>query len=243
METAIEARLREAEGRNRTYEGMLAAAAVLREAGIPASSPETHALFHELIRLPDQATMKLHLREAQAAAATPTRKRKTYAAGARAVMAKDGRAMPDGQVAIKDAQDVEDAVDDWGRTETSDPAVKAHIIQAAKKVGATDALPADWEGSTKKLQESAAGLRQMGIPTIDSKGVAQHVRLREARSADELAQHGVPILSDSPAVGRQQAPDLAALGIPMLPATPGTSALHRAKLTESVSGRVIRRIS
>ncbi len=218
MDTAIEKKLRRAD----TLEGMFNAALVMNEAGIPHRSPETKPIFDMLLGCGDQATMRRHLREATAG--TPTRK--TYAAGARALMAKDGRAMSDGSVAIKDAQDVQDAVDDWART-GSDPDVKAHIIQAAKKVGATAALPEDWDGSTRKLQESAKGLSELGIPTIGPEGVTTPARLREARTADELAQHGIPILSDSPVAGQRQRPNLEAMGIPLLPEAPGTSALRR----------------
>jgi len=220
--STIENRLREAEGRAHLLGNMIGAAQVMNEAGVQPRSPDAKPIFDMLVKLPDTHSMRRHLREATAG--TPTRKK--YAAGARAVMAKDGRAMPDGSVAIKDAQDVQDAVDDWART-GSDPDVKAHIIQAAKKVGATDALPADWAGSTKKLQESAAGLSELGIPTIGPEGVTTPARLREARSADELAQHGIPILSDSPVAGQRQRPNLEAMGIPLLPEAPGTSALRR----------------
>jgi hypothetical protein len=226
-------------------EHMFAAAKVLREAQIPASTPGAVALFRELIELPDQPAMVRRVREA---AGTPPR---TYTKAARQALAEKGQAMPDkesgGRYPVRDSRDVEDAVNDWGRNGSS-PDVKAHIIQAAQKVGATDALPADWAGSTKKLQESAAGLRQAGlrearsvadlahagIPTLDGP-----VRLREATSAAELGQAGIPLRSTSPLAGQRHS-ELPA-GIPTL--APGTGALSRTRLTESVGGGVLRRVA
>lgn len=235
METALETKLREAEGRARVAENLITAAAVLDDAGVPPRSPQAHRLFHEIVRLPDASAMRQHvaldaipLREAVSPPA-----RKTYTAAARKLLAKEGKARPDGSYPIRDARDVEAAVDDFNRSNGS-PDDKAHIIKRAKPVpGGTDALPADWSGSTH-LQESAKRLEQQGIPTLDG-GPLGPVRLREATAAD-LAQWGIPSLDDAAQEPRQA---LAELGIPMLPESPG----HHIRFAESVGGEVLRRIS
>ena len=72
-------------------------------------------------------------------------------------MADSGEAMKDGSFPIKTAQDVKNAVKDWGRT-GSKSSVKRHIIRRAKAIGATSSLPSDWPGSTAsadKIQKDA----------------------------------------------------------------------------------------
>ena len=64
-------------------------------------------------------------------------------------LAAKGKAMPDGSFPINNATDLANAIKDSGRAK--DPAAaKAHILERAKALKLTDALPADWEGSTKK---------------------------------------------------------------------------------------------
>lgn len=64
-----------------------------------------------------------------------------------------GQALPDGSFPIKTKEDLENAVHAYGRAKDKE-AAKAHIIKRAKALDATDMLPSDWEGSTKK--EAAA---------------------------------------------------------------------------------------
>lgn len=68
----------------------------------------------------------------------------------RQAAATAGKARPDGSWPIADAEDVANAVADWGRAGASSE-IKAWIIQRAHAVpGGTAELPADWEGSTKE---------------------------------------------------------------------------------------------
>jgi hypothetical protein len=91
------------------------------------------------------------------------------------------------------------------------------------------------------LQESVT-LAEAGIP-LHGDGADESVRLRES-TANDLAQAGIPLLDSAPALAthlRESSPAASALdGIPMLPAPAGQ---RRVKLTESVGGGVIRRIS
>lgn len=64
-----------------------------------------------------------------------------------------GQAMPndDGppKFPINDGDDVAKAAALHGQVDASDqPAVKRHIIKVAKKIGATDRLPDDWQPSS-----------------------------------------------------------------------------------------------
>jgi hypothetical protein len=227
---ALEVRLREAERRAQEAENVLSAAAVLHEAGIPPESAEAHTLFHELVQLPDEQAMRQALREA---ASAPTDGR-DYTTEARELLAKEGKALPDGSYPIKDEGDLRNAIRAIGRAK--DPAAaKAHIVKRAKALDATNLLPEDWEGSTRESDlEESEKLQALGIPTVDG----GPRRLREAASAAELAARGVPILSDSPAAPPQAAGELH--GIPLLPEGTGT---RRVRLTESESGSVLARIS
>jgi hypothetical protein len=80
--------------------------------------------------------------------APDTLAKRDFSAAERKAAVKKGEAMPDGSFPIQDRKDVEDAVSDYGRS-GSRADVKAHIIERAKAIGATDALPPDWNGSTK----------------------------------------------------------------------------------------------
>jgi hypothetical protein len=232
METAIEVNLREAEARAHLAENLITAATVLNDAGVPGDSPQAHRLFHEIVRLPDGQSMRSHL---EAQGVRPLRE-SAYTPAARKLLAKQGKARPDGSYPITKAQDVEDAVDDFNRSGGS-PEDKAHIIARAKAVpGGTDKLPADWDGSTR-LQESARELRQLGIPTLGDG--AQPARLREATSADDLARAGVPLLDEAHAQ-QQGSVDPSLDGIPMLGESPG---LHHVPFTESDGGAILLRIA
>jgi hypothetical protein len=234
MQTALE----QAQSRTHALENMFLAAHLLRESNIPAASPESVSLLRELLPLSGEQAMRQHLRARgvtlREAAGTPTGKR-TYTPAVRKLLATEGKARPDGSYPIRDAQDVSDAVDDFDRSEGSD-ADREHIILRAKAVpGGTDALPASWSGSTRLQESMTPG---WSIPTLDG-GTLGAVRLREAKSAADLSRLGVPILADSPLAG--QRPSELPPGIPTL--APGTGGLSRTRLTESVGGSVLRRVS
>lgn len=96
--------------------------------------------------------------------------KKKFSAEDRKKLADEGKAMPDGSFPIESRKDVEDAVHDFGRS-GSKPEVKRHIIRRAKALGATDALPADWTGSTKKSADGDVieidGIRRFADEGLD----------------------------------------------------------------------------
>jgi hypothetical protein len=238
MQTALEL----AQGRTHGLENMFAAARVLREAQVPANSPQSIDLFRKLLRLPDQDAMRRHVQGStqqlagvplREAAGTPTGR--TYTPAVRKLLATEGKARPDGSYPIRDAKDVEDAVDDFNRASGSDED-KAHIVERAKAVaGGTDKLPADWSASTRLQEAEVPG---WAIPMVGG-GTLGQARLREATSLAELGQAGIPLRSTSP-LAAQRHSELPP-GIPTL--APGTGALRRVPLAESASGTVVRRIS
>ena len=81
--------------------------------------------------------------------------KREFSAEERAAMAKKGEALPDGSFPIANKSDLENAIHAYGRAKDKD-ASKAHIIKRAKDLDATDLLPEDWEGSTKKPSSAKA---------------------------------------------------------------------------------------
>jgi hypothetical protein len=133
--------------------------------------------------------------------------------------------------------DVRDAVDDFNRSGGS-AEDKAFIVKRAQQIpGGTKMLPEDW---ISDLQESVR-LQELGIPTFD--GEPQRATPLRESSAAALADRGVPIVSDdvpasAPGSG---AGTLEAHGIPML--APSAPTGQRVRLTESVTGAVLRRVA
>ncbi len=226
MPTVIEDRLRDAEARARTAENILTAAVVLREAQIPASSPESHRLFNQLVKLPDASAMRAHIAASQGGA-RGLREATSYTPAARKLLAQEGAARPDGSYPITSKSELEDALDDFNRSGGSD-ADREHITARADALGATDCLPADWPGSTcaVPVQESERRLNALGIPTLDG-GTLGPVRLREATAGD-LQRLGIPTI----AVPGGRVPELEQLGIPTI----GGGALGPIPLRESEAG-------
>ena len=95
-----------------------------------------------------------------------TMEKKDYSADERKAAAKKGEAMPDGSFPIKTKADLEKAIEAYGRAKDKDAAQK-HIVARAKALKLTDALPADWPGSTakkdmKKTVEAGAMRKALG---------------------------------------------------------------------------------
>lgn len=67
----------------------------------------------------------------------------TFSAAQRKSLAKTGAAEPDGSFPIRNATDLRNAINDWGRS-GSKPSDKAHIISRAKALGLTGKLPMSW---------------------------------------------------------------------------------------------------
>jgi len=75
-------------------------------------------------------------------------------------LAESGKALPDGSFPIENKKDLENAIRAIGRAKDPEAARK-HIIARAKDLGATDMLPADWDGSTKEKVATAADIQKL----------------------------------------------------------------------------------
>jgi hypothetical protein len=73
---------------------------------------------------------------------------RTFTPKQRADLVKKGHAMPGGRYPISTPQDLENAIQAFGRGAPDDkPAIKAHIIKRAKALGLESKLPAGWTSS------------------------------------------------------------------------------------------------
>jgi hypothetical protein len=75
--------------------------------------------------------------------------KREFSTGERKKDAGNGAALPDGSFPIENRGDLKNAIRAIGRAKDKAKA-KAHIIARARALGATDLLPDDWRGSTKK---------------------------------------------------------------------------------------------
>src|ERR1035437_4272679 len=78
---------------------------------------------------------------------------KTFTDEKRKELAKSGDAESDGSFPISDANDLSNALRDWGRAGAKE-SDKSHIIKRAKSLGLSDKLPADWNESFHKVPNS-----------------------------------------------------------------------------------------
>jgi HK97 family phage prohead protease len=101
--------------------------------------------------------------------------KKKYTDKQRKEMANSGEAKSDGSFPIKDKADLENAIHDWGRAGSTE-SDKKHIIARAKALGASDMLPADWEGSTKNTEKRAPHLSTGRFGTHSAAAEEHHKR-------------------------------------------------------------------
>jgi hypothetical protein len=123
-----------------------------------AAVAEDHAMSHDpsqigvtyaqpWISKPGQTTPEDALRMAGI-------EKRDVSADEREELASKGQALEDGSFPIANEEDLRNAVQAVGRAKDPD-AAKKHITARAKALNATDALPADWDGSTKKDDKTA----------------------------------------------------------------------------------------
>ena len=104
------------------------------------------------------------LKEAGGDVDLPLAKHK-YSDDERKKMAQSGQAKGDGSFPIKDREDVQNAVSDWGRAGATD-SDRDHIVARARAVGATDELPSDWPGSSKKDARTSTAAKTDGATDL-----------------------------------------------------------------------------
>lgn len=103
--------------------------------------------------------------DAEKTAAVEDVEKRSFTAAERREAASAGTAMKDGSYPIENKDDLDNAIRAFGRAKNK-PATKRHIIRRAKALGATDKLPEDWRGSTKKAEaggDLAKGVTLYGL--------------------------------------------------------------------------------
>jgi hypothetical protein len=83
----------------------------------------------------------------------------------RKAFAKAGIAMPDGSYYIRDASDLQNAIDAVGRSTDAHDDVRKHIITRAEALKLTNKIPANWnsDGSLKHEDPVGAFLEHFGV--------------------------------------------------------------------------------
>lgn len=108
--------------------------------------------------------------------------------------AEEGNALPDGSFPIQNRADLSNAIQDLGRAQSPE-AAKQHIIARAKALGCMDLLPADWPGSTKKMDGGKQAMKEKLLKVLALKAEATEAeafaalesRLKMADSLPEIA--------------------------------------------------------
>jgi phage I-like protein len=107
-------------------------------------------------------------------------------------LAREGKALPDGSFPIENREDLENAIQAYGRAKDQE-AARRHIIKRARDLGATDLLPEDWEGSTKKKKEEEEKLMKAKLQTrLALKAEASEAEILAAVEAKLLLAEALP---------------------------------------------------
>jgi hypothetical protein len=103
--------------------------------------------------VPRNAAAQPAKQAAPAAAAVANEK---YSADDRKQMAGKGHAMPDGSYPIGDEEDLHNAIHAVGRGGSDHDAIRRHIIKRAAALGASSAVPDNWnaDGSVSDLSDA-----------------------------------------------------------------------------------------
>lgn len=93
--------------------------------------------------------------------------KRAYSQDERNKMADSGEALPDGSYPIADEDDLENAIQAYGRAKDK-PKAKAHITKRAKDMGREDMIPEEWGGEEKvALSDIEAALVEMDLIAVE----------------------------------------------------------------------------
>ncbi len=116
----------------------------------------------------------------------------TFSTDKRKTLAKNGQAMPDGGFPIRNASDLKNAIQAFGRANNK-PAVKAWIIKRAKELNLENMLPDTWTGTKHSAIEEAKNFiaHDAGFSsrTLDSIYDSPAIALGASYAADILEKH------------------------------------------------------
>ena len=97
--------------------------------------------------------------KARIASANAVAELATISEKARKRLAKEGKALPDGSYPIRNAGDLKNAIQAYGRSKPGDRAkVRRHIMKRAKALGKADLIPDEWK-SASAITDDVAALR------------------------------------------------------------------------------------
>lgn len=116
-------------------------------------------------------------------------------------LANTGDALPDGSYPIKNVKDLHNAVQAFGRAKDKEK-TKQHIIARARALGATDALPADWEGSTKEKEKAADSEATKALRALMMKSPELFGDVAEPASLTDDLRDRVCVAVDTYGVGK-----------------------------------------
>lgn len=91
--------------------------------------------------------------------------KRMYSEDDRAKMTESGEALPDGSYPIKDEEDLQNAIQAYGRAKDKE-AAKAHIMKRAKDLGLEEMIPENWDSMAseeKSANEFAASLLEFEL--------------------------------------------------------------------------------
>jgi hypothetical protein len=88
-------------------------------------------------------------------------------------LADKGKALPDGSYPIETKADLANAIQSYGRAKNPD-AVKAHIVEQAKKLGATDQLPDNWDVSKSIRKDSTMDMSDQAIANALAQDMSEY---------------------------------------------------------------------
>jgi hypothetical protein len=130
--------------------------------------------------------------------------------------AASGEALPDGSFPIRNASDLQNAIDSFGRAKDPGKA-KAHIIARARALGASDKIPDDWKSSRARKGLGAMLAKLLGLKkqdaidfddaqaAIEAGEYAQGMLTEICESVDALRQSVCSIMSDDELADKQSA--------------------------------------
>jgi hypothetical protein len=129
-------------------------------------------------------------------------------------LAKEGKALPDGSYPIRNASDLKNAIQAFGRAKNK-AATKRHIVKRANALKKTDLIPEEWK-VTSTIDTVIASMRskiaELSSGDSDPKKVSAPVAEAGANSAEfaptpPLEQYLEPAMAPEPTVAPSPAPN------------------------------------
>jgi hypothetical protein len=120
----------------------------------------------------------------------------------RAALAKEGKAMPDGAYPIRNAEDLKNAIQAYGRAKASErAAVRKHIMKQARSLKQWDLIPSTWKNAdSMEAAEKVASMRA----AITAAALNGEAVVAAAPKAEEISDSELKKLKDAKAEADKQ---------------------------------------